>query len=170
MTANNVSRLEVMSNMLVKISSFLLIILMLFMVSVTGAQVFFRYILNHALSWPEEVNIFMMAWITFIGSSVAIAKQKHMGVTFFRDKLPSNWQRIIVFLSHIAMLCFVCVLIFKGWETAMEFTEVYSDALEIPIVYARMSIVVGSFMMSFQLVILILKDALLFLGDKEQEQ
>jgi len=42
------------------------------MVSFILLQVFFRYIVGAPLIWPEEMTTFLMAWMSFIGSAVAL--------------------------------------------------------------------------------------------------
>ena len=42
------------------------------MVSVILAQVFFRYVLNNALAWPDEAARFLMLWMTALIAPTAL--------------------------------------------------------------------------------------------------
>ena len=53
-------------------------------------QVFYRYVLNNALSWTEEASLWMMVWITFIILPVAYHKGLNISMMFFRDMLKRN--------------------------------------------------------------------------------
>ena len=162
MSYETVNTLEKFGDKLARVSTAFLVMLMFVMVIITGLQVFCRYVLNSALSWPEEINVMLMAWITFVGSSIAIHNNSHMGVTFFLEKFPLAFQKVVRLISHCAILLFLIILTVVGYSVALDFTDVFSDALEIPMIYARMSLVIGGVLMLIQLVLIILKDICAF--------
>lgn len=129
--------------------SWFILVIMFVMVTITSAQVFCRYVLGSALSWPEEVNIFLMAWLTFIGSAIALAEGSHMGVTFFVEHLPAALQKYIQIFGDFCVLIFLLVMSYYGWAVAIQFTNVFSDDLEIPMVFPRISVFVGGIIMVF---------------------
>lgn len=135
-----------------------IIIIMSIMVTITSAQVFCRYVLGSALSWPEEINVFLMAWLTFIGSAIALAEGSHMGVSFFVERLPSVWQKYIQIFGDFCVLIFLLAMTCYGWVVAIQFISVFSDDLEIPMVYPRISIFVGGVIMVFLICCHIVKD------------
>ena len=47
------------------------IALIALMMIVILIQVFFRYVLNNSLVWPEETARFLMVWMTFIAAPIA---------------------------------------------------------------------------------------------------
>ena len=53
-------------------------------------QVFYRYVLNNALSWSEEASLWMMVWITFVIMPVAYHKGLNISMMFFRDMLKKS--------------------------------------------------------------------------------
>lgn len=126
-----------------------ILIIMGIMVTITSAQVFCRYVLGSALSWPEEINIFLMAWLTFIGSAIALAEGSHMGVSFFVEHLPAASQKYIQLFGDFCVLIFLLVMTYYGWAVAIQFVNVVSDDLEIPMVYPRISIFAGGIIMVF---------------------
>lgn len=129
--------------------SWFILTIMFVMVTITSAQVFCRYVLGSALSWPEEVNIFLMAWLTFIGSAIALAEGSHMGVTFFVEHLPTALQKYIQIFCDFCVLISLLVMSYYGWAVAIQFTNVLSDDLEIPMVFPRISVFVGGIIMVF---------------------
>ena len=40
--------------------------------------VVFRYVLNNALSWTDEIGGFTLVWITFLGSVIALDRGVHL--------------------------------------------------------------------------------------------
>ena len=146
----------------------LLIVSLLMMVLSTGAQVVFRYLFGSALSWPEEVNVFFMAWITFVGGSVAFADKAHMRIDVFVGLLGPRGRQLVHLAGNLVMFGFTLVLVRYGYSAAMLNVEVVSDALEIPMVVPRISLVVGGAMMGVQLIRLLLGDLLELLAPLPQ--
>lgn len=70
------------------------------MVLVTLAQVFFRYVLNNALAWPDEAARFLMLWMTaFIAPSAM-----RWGGFVSIDMLPRAIPRVPSLILGIALL------------------------------------------------------------------
>ena len=140
------------------IAKVLLVCSLLVMVVSTGLQVVCRYVFGAALSWPEEVNVFFMAWITFVGSSVALARGEHMGVNLFVDKLRPRPRAAVRLAGHLFVCAFLLILTGYGFSVALLNVEVYSDALEIPMVWPRLGLTAGGVMMLVQVAHLLLID------------
>ena len=146
------------SDIVLRVSNILLLGIMAVMVLITGAQVFCRYVLNQALSWPEELNVILMAWVTFVGSGIAMAEGTHMGVTFFVEHFSEPVRRVIYLIGDLAVALFLLAMTYYGYQVACEFTEILSDDLEIPMIYPRLSIFVGGILMLIHLIVRILND------------
>ena len=41
------------------------------------AQVFFRYVLNSSLQWSEELAVWGMVWMVFVGSVLLVRRSEH---------------------------------------------------------------------------------------------
>ncbi len=139
-----------MSQIINNFAKLLLAVFLGIMTAFTVAQVFCRYILYHPLTWPEELNVFLMSWLTFVGSSIAIKENSHIGVEMFLNLLPSRFA-LLVKISNQFLIALCAFLITKyGFNVAMVNKNVYSDALGISMFLPRASLVVGGFMMLFQ--------------------
>jgi TRAP-type transport system small permease protein len=66
-----------------KLSRAALLISIAVMVSTILMQIFFRYVLNAAMPWPEELTIFLLSWMSFVGSGIALKSWQHIGITLF---------------------------------------------------------------------------------------
>ena len=55
------------------------------MVIVILTQVFFRYVLNNALPWPDEAARFMMLWLTGLMAPVALRQGGMVAITSVLD-------------------------------------------------------------------------------------
>ena len=154
MYARFMKRLETLSDWVNIASKVIIVVVMVAMVAFTGFQVFCRYIFNSALSWPEEMNIFFMAWLTFVGSSIALKQSAHIGVDLFINYLPARLRRVIL-------------LIDTGYSVAMMNIDSFSEALEIPLIYPRLSLVVGGVMMLLQMIYIVGRDIEILLAKEE---
>ena len=55
------------------------------MVTVILAQVFFRYVLNNALPWPDEAARFLMLWMTALIAPAAFRTGGFVSITMLAD-------------------------------------------------------------------------------------
>jgi len=122
----------------------ILIVTISIMVIVVLLQVIFRYLLNNALPWPEELARFLMVWIAMIGASVAWRRKQHIGVIFLMKRLPLSMQRLINQFWLFIISIFLFVLVIRGFEMAWFVRKQVSPALQLSMFWAYIAIPVGS--------------------------
>lgn len=64
-------------------------------VVITCTAVFFRYVLNDSLPWPEEIDGYLLIWISFLGAYLAARDGQHLGVDIVVDLLPPGGRRVL---------------------------------------------------------------------------
>ena len=77
----------------------MLIFILSVMVVVTSAGVFWRYGLNSALSWSEELGCYLLVWVSFLGAALATSRGSHIGIALVFDRLSLKarfWIQVIV--------------------------------------------------------------------------
>ncbi|MGI6558310.1 MAG: TRAP transporter small permease [Limnochordia bacterium] len=97
-----------------KIMGWLLVVLMASMAVVVFLQVFYRYVLNNPLPWPEEVARMTVVWLSFIGAYMAMRKNSHIGFNLLVAQLPDVWQAYIAVLGNLLVLWFLLVIVQQG--------------------------------------------------------
>lgn len=96
------------------------------------AQVFYRYVLNDALSWSEEVSLWMMVWITFLILPVAYHRGLNISMMFFRDRLnKSRFEYIIRCFFHAIIIVIAVVCFDQAWQMYKGGFRIELPALEI---------------------------------------
>ncbi|QTQ11624.1 TRAP transporter small permease [Treponema parvum] len=77
------------------------------MVLICTANVFGRYVFNHAISWADEVDICLLAWVTFVGAAVGYKRNRHYGMDFILVRLPGKEKKMlrIILNGIIAATC-----------------------------------------------------------------
>jgi TRAP-type C4-dicarboxylate transport system permease small subunit len=117
------------------------------MLAVIVLQVFCRYVLNAALSWPEELSRYLQIWAGLLAATYAYREGSHVGVTFLLDKLPKTLVKVIVTVSHALMGVFLCVIGWQGAGLLEKFVDLNSAALRIPVVLVYAAVPVSAFLM-----------------------
>lgn len=106
---------------------------MLFCITILNiVQVFYRYVLNDALSWTEEASLWMMVWITFIIIPVAYHKSLNISMMFFRDMLKKNRvEYIIRCFFHVVVIVIAVVCLNQAWMMFKGGYRIELPALEV---------------------------------------
>lgn len=103
-----------MSKLLDKILGTILEILMVIMVLVVILQVLARYAIKIPIPWTEESARYMLAYMTFVGSAIALREGKHIVVHFLYERLPSGYKRSFDLLFHVLILLFLLAILWGG--------------------------------------------------------
>ena len=111
----NMSLLIFIMQVLCKFNNFILricrnlgVLAVVLMVVTILIQVFFRYILNNALPWPDEAARFCMLWMTGLMAPTAFRRGGFVAIDFINQFIPSI---INVILSMVLLLLSLLVLI-----------------------------------------------------------
>ena len=124
--------LGMVNNLVEKIAVTLAWIMLLAITLLNIVQVFYRYVLNNALSWSEEASLWMMVWITFIILPLAYRKGLNISMMFFRDKLDRNrFEFVIRCFFHLIVIVIAVVCFDQAWEMFKSGRRIELPALEI---------------------------------------
>ena len=116
--------LEFFANIFASIA--LVIMLGLMMVVVIG-----RYFFGVVPPWSEELALFLMSWLGFLGA-VAIEKEKgHIRISFIDTVYPRWLLNVCNTLRYIIKLVFSIVLAWYGLELSIH-VKGYFASVEIP--------------------------------------
>jgi C4-dicarboxylate transporter DctQ subunit len=94
--------------------------LILVMLGLVLVGVFYRYVVDQALSWYDEFAGYILVWITMYGSVVGLARGKHISFETLVEKLPRGWQRAAEVFATLCVLSFSLVVLVSGWELIRE--------------------------------------------------
>jgi len=117
--------------------------LLIVMTAVTVVQVFFRYVLNASMSWPEEISRWVFVWMIFLGMAVAIREEAHIRIDMLLLLLPPRVRAALEFLLHALTVTACVALADNGWDLASR-TVSYSPALQWPTTYEYAALPVGA--------------------------
>jgi len=111
--------------------------------AIVCAGVLWRYGLNDALSWSEETAKFLMVWMVFAASPIALAKGSHAAIEVLPDHLPPRARYGLFVLIHAAVVAFVYVLVAQGYGFALNARVQTTPTTGISMMYIFAAMPVG---------------------------
>jgi TRAP-type C4-dicarboxylate transport system permease small subunit len=134
------------------ITTGVIIVFAVAMTVIVGYQVFRRYVMNASLIWSEEAARYLMVWITFLGSSVALKRGGHIKVTIIMDLLPKRSHHFVVLGSYAVVSFTLLVITYHGLKLAITNMHQLSPALQMPIGIVYFCLPIGGSLMMLQMV------------------
>jgi len=152
-----VSVLDQIAGKLDRALGILTIVLLGIMAVVANLGVFYRYVLIAALPWSEEIPKYCMIWMGFIGASMAIRRNQHIGFNALIERLPSKASLLLRLFGNVLILFFLITLI--KWGFFLAFSVGFSSATpmtHIPYIWLLLVVPVAGILMAVQLSLKIL--------------
>ncbi len=119
-------------------------------------QVVFRYVIQHSLSFSEELARYLFIWITFLGASVAIRDKAHIKVSLFVNLIKSEKvKKVFLILADLLSAFLLIIFVVHGFNASFRIlsfgqTSPTMDFLKIGFVY--FAIPAGSFLMVMNII------------------
>jgi TRAP-type C4-dicarboxylate transport system permease small subunit len=164
--------LENINTFILRIGRQLAWIAILLMVIVIIIQVFFRYVLNNALPWPDEVARFLMLWMTGLIAPSAYRWGGFVSIDMLERFLPKILANLLIFIILLISLA----VLFIGFEMGLKHINAgwifSSSSIKIPfsliggkteamkLAWMYMSLPIGIFLLILVNIELILRNIL----------
>lgn len=111
------------------------------------AQVFFRYVLNSSLQWSEELAVWGMIWMVFIGSVLLMRRWEHIGISTFVRLLPLFLRGCVIIFAKLAALVFLAVVVYYGFQVFNGSFHANSPSLGLSTRWIKLAIPIGAILM-----------------------
>jgi C4-dicarboxylate transporter DctQ subunit len=126
-------------------------------------NVVLRYWFLAPISWAEELTLYMMAWIVFVGSSVAIRTRGHIAIDLLPLALsPAGRHRLAIFIALVMLLFFAAFFYYSGQHTLrVRATGQVTPVMQAPMWLAYLAMPAGSalmFLRTCQLLVRLLRE------------
>ncbi|MGB1864075.1 MAG: TRAP transporter small permease [Candidatus Puniceispirillum sp.] len=131
-----------LNQLVIAISKQLAWVALLCMVIMILLQVFFRYVLNDALAWPDEGARFCMLWMTGLMAPVAMRTGGFVAIDMLPRALPNRLaQMLTLFLLSLSVIVLIYAIQY-GWKHTMGFGGNFaSSSLKIPLDWLGMDMI-----------------------------
>jgi len=110
-------------------------LLLVAMVVVVTAGVFYRYVLNAALIWYDEFASYLLVWLTFYGAVLATYHDAHIGFDTVVHRLAPFPRRAVEVLGGLCTLAFHLILFAYG----IVLTRSMGDETAVSLPWVRMA-------------------------------
>ena len=128
----------------------LIVLLVSLMVIDVNIGVFYRYVLNSAISWTEELSRYCMVWAAYLGMSFALRDNQHMGLYFVVEKFSPRVRCYLELVSRIIMMIFL-IVVFRYSLSHLKVVKIQSSpSMEISMFWPYLAVTVGMGLMMLE--------------------
>jgi len=108
-----------------------------------GLEVFFRYIVGKALSWPEEVVGRVFVWFTLLGVVLLTQSGEHIEFSFLLSRFGPRVGKVFSVLTQVIIAFISLLMIVYGYTYAMMFQFENTPAVGINALWLYLSLPVS---------------------------
>lgn len=112
-------------------------------------QVFYRYVLNHPLSWSQEVAAILYVWIVCLGAATIVSEREHVTFSLIYASVRPRVRRILAILGT----GFVTLTLLAAFYGNLDYIA-FTTRQKTPTLRLPMSLVFGAFGVFMALIIL----------------
>lgn len=116
------------------------------MTAIVLSGVFFRYVLNDALAWSEEIAKFMMVWMAFIAAPLAYKSGALVAIEALPRALKGRVREVLLVVIELIVITLMVVFIIKGAFLAQNASIQRASTIDLSIMYVYAAMPVGAFM------------------------
>ena len=128
----------------------LIVLFVSLMVIDVNIGVFYRYVLNSAISWTEELSRYCMVWAAYLGMSFALRDNQHMGLDFIVQKFSPKTRCYSELASRIIMMIFLGI-VFRSSLSHLKVVKIQSSpSMEISMFWPYLAVTVGMGLMMLE--------------------
>jgi TRAP-type transport system small permease protein len=135
-----------------RLEKFILSTSILLMAFNSIANVLGRYLFNQSIHFSEELNHFLIIFITFSGSAYAARQGRHITMTAFIEQLHGKLHSVALVLTAAGSTALLATLTFYAvvYIEKVHHLERTSAALQIPMHYIYLLVPLGLGMTTLQ--------------------
>ena len=139
-------------------SRFAVMVLMAAMTVDCLLGVFFRYVVQDALTWTEETARYLMIWMGFLATGLALREGGHIAVEIIVERMPPGVQRAMLALVRLLSLAFLAAVIGAGGALLVRVSGQRTPVLGISMMWPYLAIPVGCLLTALEMVALALRE------------
>ena len=158
------------NNILAKIETVILILILLTMISLAFLQVILRNFFSTSIFWGDTLLRHLVLWVAFIGASLATKEKRHINIDALSRLLSKTTKRITAILVDLFSAS-VCFFLMRAAITFIKSEKEAASTLftEIPIWIFQIIIAIGFGLMMLRFVIHALENIINHRPSERQE-
>lgn len=111
-----VDRIERVLIVVGRLAQFFCTVLMVVMTAIISWQIFGRFVLNDTPKWSEQLAGILMVYMTMIGGALALRENRHIALTYFRDRWSPRARARARLLSYLLVAAFGLLMMVSGFR------------------------------------------------------
>lgn len=137
-----------------KVETVVLVALLSVMVLLSFLQVVLRNALGEGIVWADVLLRHLVLWVGFLGASLAVSHQRHIGIDALTRAMPVRWQLVVRAATNLFAAA-MCIILFEASRSflAYEIEDGRTLILDIPEWYSQLIIPVGFALLAFHFVV-----------------
>ncbi len=116
-------------------------------VAIVTAEVTLRYLFSHSMIFTEELSRYLMVWIVFLGSALAIRDGSHIHIQILVKRLSPRIQQIVKLAAYALIIAFLVFITVEGLKILPRQLQQMCITIDISLFYFYLAIPVGSILM-----------------------
>ncbi|MBT8364739.1 MAG: TRAP transporter small permease [Deltaproteobacteria bacterium] len=116
-------------------------------VAIVTAEVTLRYLFSHSMIFTEELSRYLMVWIVFLGSALAIRDGSHIRIQILLNRLGPRMQQIVKLAAYALIIVFLIFITVEGLKILPRQLQQMCITIDISLFYFYLAIPVGSILM-----------------------
>jgi TRAP-type C4-dicarboxylate transport system permease small subunit len=116
-------------------------------VTIVTTEVVLRYVFSQSLIFTEELSRYLMVWIVFLGSALAIRDGSHININFLTKRFNQRNQNWLRLSAHVLTLVFLVFVTIEGIKILPQQLYQMCITINISLFYFYLAIPVGSILM-----------------------
>lgn len=123
----------------------LLAVLLVLAVLLNFANVVGRHGFNRAILGADEVQIYMMIWMTFLGAAVVTWRHQHLRMDMLLNALPAALQTVVRVVEAVVLVALSGLVVWQSGSYAQKMFMLgeRSTAAEVPMWIPHTAVVAG---------------------------
>jgi TRAP-type C4-dicarboxylate transport system permease small subunit len=119
--------------------------LVLATIAINGANIFGRYVLGSSIVWAEEIMIYIMVWLVFVGAPLVAWDNAHLRMDLLPNLVKGRARAALNFLALAAVVAASAFVVWNAWHVVelMQRLGRRSVAGDIPMTIPHSAILIG---------------------------
>lgn len=114
----------------------------------------YRFILLNPLHWTDELAVYSMIWIGYLGMGIASKYDEHPSLQFIVERFPVAVRKILQFVVYVGILIFLVVVTIWGFKYAIfSGSHRLSSGLGIKMTVMMLSVPIGCLLAIIHLIL-----------------
>ena len=118
-----------------------------FIVTIVTTEVVLRYVFKHSLIFTEELARYLMVWIVFLGSALAIRDEAHIRINVLVKRLNPKLKKVAHLFAHGLVMLFLVIVAIEGFRILPAQLRQMCITIDISMFYFYLAIPVGAVLM-----------------------